>query len=169
MDPAQAVRQFTVEACQPAPDRPQPMDLDDVHFIAKMMLDELLELYATVTTPEEAKDMLHHFVQQSKHLPRTVYPDTPEGEVSLIADQADALVDMEYYLLNCACKQGINMSSVFKIVHAANMAKRDPETGVFLKREDGKVIKPKGWQAPDVDAEIARQLKDGAWKEDDTV
>jgi predicted HAD superfamily Cof-like phosphohydrolase len=165
MEPALAVRQFTVEARQPAPDRPQPMDLHDVHFIATMMLDELFELYATVTTPEVAKDMMHHFIDKGKSVPQTVYPkNTPQGEISLIADQADALVDMEYYLLNCACKQGVNLSSVFKIVHAANMAKRDPETGVFLKRDDGKIIKPVGWQPPDVDAEIARQLKDGAWQ-----
>jgi len=27
------------------------------------------------------------------------------------------------------------------------MAKRDPLTKKFLKREDGKIIKPKGWVA----------------------
>ena len=60
--------------------------------------------------------------------------------------QADALVDVYYYSLNAAAKKGVNLSSIFSIVHAANMAKRDPATGQFLKREDGKIIKPKGWQ-----------------------
>ena len=32
------------------------------------------------------------------------------------------------------------------VVHAANMAKRDPATGEFKKRADGKIIKPEGWQ-----------------------
>ena len=75
----------------------------------------------------------------------------------------DALTDAYYYMLNAACKKGVNVSSLFGIVHAANMAKRDPETGKFLKREDGKIVKPKGWQPPDVEAEIRRQLKEGAW------
>jgi predicted HAD superfamily Cof-like phosphohydrolase len=60
--------------------------------------------------------------------------------------QADALVDVYYYSLNAAAKNGFNISAVFGIVHAANMAKRDPATGKFLKREDGKIIKPSGWQ-----------------------
>ena len=52
----------------------------------------------------------------------------------------------------------MNLSSVFTMVHAANMAKRDANTGKFIKREsDGKIIKPEGWQPPNVEAEIARQ------------
>ena len=43
------------------------------------------------------------------------------------------------------------------------MAKRDPETGKFLKREDGKIIKPKGWKAPDVEGEVVRQDVEGSW------
>ena len=54
-------------------------------------------------------------------------------------------------------------SSIFSLVHAANMAKRDPETGKFLKREDGKIIKPKGWKAPDVEGEVVRQDVEGSW------
>jgi hypothetical protein len=64
----------------------------------------------------------------------------------VIAEQADALVDIYYYSLNCASKKGVNLSSIFGIVHAANMAKRDPATGQFLRRADGKIIKPEGWQ-----------------------
>eukprot|EP00961_Rhodomonas_salina_P176604 2380272-Rhodomonas_salina.2 len=92
--------------------------------------------------------------------------------------QADALIDVYYYSLNAAAKKGMNISAVFDIVHAANMAKRDPATGKFIKRDDGKIIKPDGWKvrcclfckaqlqsAPDVEAEISRQLEEGAWPE----
>ena len=61
--------------------------------------------------------------------------------------------------------KGINLSSIVGRVHAANMAKRDPETGKFLKRADGKIIKPKGWTPPNVEAEIQRQLKEGSFEE----
>jgi hypothetical protein len=33
----------------------------------------------------------------------------------------------------------------------------------FLKRADGKIIKPEGWKPPNVEAEIARQLKEGSF------
>lgn len=52
---------------------------------------------------------------------------------------------------------------MFHVVHAANMAKRDPQTGKFIKREDGKIIKPMGWVPPNVEGEIERQVKVGAW------
>lgn len=49
------------------------------------------------------------------------------------------------------------------MVHAANMAKRDPSTGQFIKRADGKIIKPEGWKAPDVEGEIIRQDVEGSF------
>jgi len=42
---AEKVREFTFEAGQPVPDKPKLMNLDEVNFITKMILDELLELY----------------------------------------------------------------------------------------------------------------------------
>ena len=48
---------------------------------------------------------------------------------------------------------------------AANMAKRNPATGKFEKRADGKIIKPPGWQAPDVEGEMARQFREGSWSQ----
>ena len=35
-----------------------------------------------------------------------------------------------------------------KEVMKTNFAKINPETGKVIKREDGKVLKPKGWEAP---------------------
>ena len=82
-------------------------------------------------------------------------------DATLISEQADAFVDVYYYMLNAAAKKGVNVSAMFDIVHGANMAKRDPSTGKFLKRDDGKIIKPAGWQPPDVKAEIVRQMTHG--------
>jgi len=166
VDQASQVREFTMGAGQPCPDRPEVMTREEVEFISKMILDEVMELMATVATPEEAKASLKSMIDKSKDIPKTTYADGATGKISQIADQVDALVDVEYYMLNAACKKGVNTSSLFGVVHAANMAKRDPASGKFLKREDGKIIKPVGWQAPDIDAEIARQMKYGAWDTD---
>ena len=96
----------------------------------------------------------------------------PKGQTkcSIAASQARPLIvewpSTDRGDLEAAAKKGVNLSALFHIVHGANMAKRDPATGQFLKREDGKIIKPAGWQPPDVKAEIVRQLADGAWVRD---
>ncbi len=79
-----------------------------------------------------------------------------------LADQADALVDLIYYILHIACKQGINLDPLFKIVHRANMAK--VAAGV-QRRADGKIMKPPDWQPPEplLAAELERQRDQGAF------
>ena len=54
----------------------------------------------------------------------------------------------------------LSVDEVFKEVHKANMAKRDPKTGVFKRREsDGKIIKPEGWVAPNIVRVVEKQLE----------
>merc|ERR1719350_1525458 len=126
------------------------MNRAEVEFITKMVLDELLELNATVMNPQEAKQGILNMLKVAKDCPQMRTTNMAE----VVAEQADALVDIWYYSLNCAAKKGVNLSSLFDIVQAANMAKKDPVTGTFLKREDGKIIKPPGWTPPDVAKEI---------------
>ena len=164
---SEMVREFTAGAGQPTPDRPQVMSEEETKFIAKMILDETMELMATIYPPEKAKETLIGFIRNSEDLPAERYGEGEEFKQ--IADQADALVDIMYYSQNCACKKGVNLSSIFKLVHGANMAKRDPETGKFLKRADGKIIKPKGWTPPDVNQEILRQLDEGSFPSNENV
>ncbi len=137
----------------------------EVDFITKMILDEVMELLATVYPPSVAKDKMRSMIHDSKDIPLESYGQaTPElNALHQAAAQADALVDVYYYSQNAACKKGMNLSSVFRLVHAANMAKRDPKTGEFIKRADGKIIKPEGWTAPDVEGEIVRQDREGSW------
>merc|ERR1711879_290926 len=154
---------FTFESGKPTPGKPQVMTEVDVQFISKMILDEMLELLATLKTSQESKAALIDLVTKAEELKKEEYSDNHEGMVQQVAAQADALVDIQYYMLNCAAKKGFNMSSIFGVVHAANMAKRNPDTGRFEKNADGKVIKPPGWKPPNVDGEVARQFAEGAW------
>ena len=139
------------------------MNTNQVKFIGKMILDELLELFSTVMEPQEAKDTLKNMLDNAKSIPKMNVNLDKNEEYKLIAEQCDAFVDIWYYSLNAACKKGVNCSKIFDIVHNANMAKRDPVTKKFLKRQDGKIIKPKGWQPPNVEKEIQRQMQEGAW------
>lgn len=94
----------------------------------------------------------------------------PTDPIDIIAEQADALVDAIYYIMNTSCKhglmitdevnsytkefkeiieilykfarlKGIDLDPIFDIVHKFNMSKRHDD-GTFHLREDGKIIKP---------------------------
>ena len=75
-----------------------------------------------------------------------------------LEDQADAYLDIIYFGLGGLVELGLEPSKLFDIVQAANMAKLW-EDGLPRRREDGKVIKPPGWLAPEpqIREEIARQ------------
>lgn len=162
MNFAERVREFAMAAGQTCPNAPRRMSRDAVRFACKMIIDELMELYGTISfTNEESRRALKDLVDKS--------PDTHVGpkadDVEACADQIDALVDVTYYATYSACLHGMNASRVFDLVHFANMSKRDPQTGTFRRREDdGKILKPKDWTPPNVRAEIVRQLTDGAWE-----
>jgi predicted HAD superfamily Cof-like phosphohydrolase len=157
---AELVREFTKESGTNVPNQPQLMSEDEVFFLIKMMLDEIMELGATVSEPHKVKFAMIKMITDSKDLPKI----TGVSKEELIGEQGDALVDSYYYSLNAAAKKGINISKIFEVVHKANMDKRDPVTGKFLKREDGKIIKPVGWKEPDITGEIKRQFQEGSFE-----
>ncbi len=148
------VRQFTEEAGQECTPEPTSMNYDEVKFLLRMCLSELQELALTVTgSVEESVDLLRQCVgtiDKSEHAKLETQDD-------VIAAQADSLVDLYYYGLNAFAKKSVDVSEIFDTVHTSNMAKRDPKTQKFLKREDGKIIKPDEWTAPDITAIIKTQ------------
>lgn len=153
------VMAFTRACDQPVAPRPTAMTVQEVDFITKMILDELLELQATVRAPAQAKAAMQKTLQEAE-----AQPLLPQNDVAnIIAEQGDAFVDIWYYSLNAACKKGVNLCSIFDKVHAANMAKIDPRTGKCNKRADGKILKPAGWTPPNVKQEIIRQTNQGGF------
>jgi len=162
---AEQVREFTEGASgQDCPDTPVRMNKDQVMFIIRMVMSEMCELACTVTETDAERDELMQQALDTRDKCNKLKA-TYKTEVDLVAAQFDALVDSWYYSLNTAAKHGANLSTIFDVVHGANMAKRDPATGKFLKREsDGKIIKPKGWKSPDVEGEVKRQMEQGSWQ-----
>lgn len=67
-----------------------------------------------------------------------------------IVEVADALCDIMYVVAGACHHFGIQLHRVWAEVQASNMAKIDPVTGKVRKRADGKVLKPEGWQPPNV-------------------
>ena len=65
-----------------------------------------------------------------------------------LVEVADALADIIYIACGTAVSYGIPLDDVFESVHASNMAKL--VDGKVIRRADGKVQKPEGWQPPDI-------------------
>ena len=63
-------------------------------------------------------------------------------------EQLDALVDILVVTMGAIRAAGWDGEAAWKEVMNTNFAKVDPTTGKVIKREDGKVLKPEGWRAP---------------------
>ena len=63
-------------------------------------------------------------------------------------EQLDALVDILVVTVGAIRAAGWDGEAAWKEVMDTNFAKIDPDTGKVRKREDGKVLKPEGWKAP---------------------
>ena len=62
----------------------------------------------------------------------------------------DALIDILVVTIGAIHSAGFDAEGAWKEVMMTNFAKVDSETGMVRKREDGKVLKPLGWKAPEL-------------------
>ena len=65
-------------------------------------------------------------------------------------EQLDALVDILVVTMGAIRAAGWDGEAAWKEVMDTNFAKIDATTGKVIKREDGKVLKPEGWRAPEL-------------------
>jgi predicted HAD superfamily Cof-like phosphohydrolase len=70
-----------------------------------------------------------------------------------LVEVADGLADLIYVALGTALEYGIDLDPVFKEVHRSNMDKIPGNL-----REDGKILKPEGWQPPDIAGVLRDQV-----------
>jgi predicted HAD superfamily Cof-like phosphohydrolase len=62
----------------------------------------------------------------------------------------DALIDILVVTTGAIHSMGADAEGAWKEVMSTNFAKIDKETGKVRKREDGKVLKPIGWEPPNL-------------------
>ena len=62
----------------------------------------------------------------------------------------DALVDILVVTMGAIRAANMDGEGAWQEVMKTNFAKIDPTTGKVRKREDGKVLKPEGWQPPNL-------------------
>jgi predicted HAD superfamily Cof-like phosphohydrolase len=131
------VRDFHKTFGHPAPDAPTVIPQDRVEARAGWLDEEAQEFRAAALPIDDRNDA-----------------------VTILAKQADAMIDGAYFNLGGLVELGIDPSPLWDIVHRANMAKLWPDGTVHRRPEDGKVIKPPGWQDPGplIRAEVERQI-----------
>ena len=69
-----------------------------------------------------------------------------------ICQTAKEIVDLIYVLIGTAVSCGIDLRPIWDEVQKSNMAKQGGG-----KRPDGKIMKPEGWQPPDIKKIIGEQ------------
>ena len=86
-----------------------------------------------------------------------LYLDLIREEVQELEDSRhpvsdlDAMIDILVVTIGAIHSMGADAEGAWNEVMRSNLAKIDPESGLVLKREDGKVLKPAGWTAPELD------------------
>ena len=68
----------------------------------------------------------------------------------------DAILDIIVVCVGMAHSAGFDVEGGWDEVIRSNMSKVDPETGKVLKREDGKVLKPATFSAPNLNPFIIK-------------
>lgn len=85
-----------------------------------------------------------------------LYADLIDEEVNELnkaetqAESLKELIDCMVVLIGYGHSMGWDLEGAWKEVWLSNMSKVDPNTGKVEKREDGKVLKPATYVAPDM-------------------
>ena len=120
------VYQFHQKFDLPRPAKPELPPRDLFQFRKEFLIEEILEL----ATAYERGD---------------------------VAEYADALVDLVYVAIGTAIVSGVPFDAVWRVVHEANMRKVRAKSAADSKRGSAHdVVKPPGWEPPDVEAVLRR-------------
>ena len=101
-----------------------------VLFVPRFPEDDRVDLRVSLIVEEVTKELLPAIARRD------------------LVETADAMVDSIYVIIGAALEFGIPIEQVWAAVQAANMAKAPG--GRVVRRHDGKILKPEGWQPPDV-------------------
>lgn len=82
---------------------------------------------------------------------------TEEGRLEALVLVADALADVLVTVNGLAISLGLPIEDIFAEVHRTNMAKVGPD-GKVVRREDGKILKPEGWEPPKIRNILLKEL-----------
>lgn len=120
-------------------------NFDDVKAFQLKYRPHLVQHAPTLMDPDRAYDRVDHLFEELKELTRAVMSRDLEG-------QADALVDLVYVAMGMAVGMGLPWQALWDEVQRANMEK----VAMSTKRDLHDVIKPAGWQPPNIKGVLQR-------------
>lgn len=138
------VREFMTAFKQEMPGAPQWPSEQTQHLRVRLEAEEFCERlrdsgYGYDVTVDS--NVAQHLVFHSER----------DGTEKSLPKSADAIIDEIYVLIGSLLAMGIDFWPLWNAVHAANMAKAG---GPVV---NGKVTKPEGWQAPDIEGLLRKQ------------
>lgn len=99
---------------------------------------------AATLLPRTVQDLRYLLIEEEYH---EYFAAAEAGDLVAIAD---ALADLAYVVIGTAVAHGLTrFGDIFDEVHRSNMSKLG-EDGKPIIRDDGKVMKPDGWEPPDI-------------------
>lgn len=118
-------------------------------FMHRMIVSELTELGESLhINPQDT------IIQYKKHI-QTNTEELAEAFRRFEGADDRFVVIMIVSLIRETCiAHRLPYEDFFQVVHLANIAKRNPATGEYNRRPDGKVIKPPGWKPPDLEESL---------------
>ena len=98
----------------------------------------------TVNTNNEEQSQLYHRLINEEYNEFIVARNQKDDVETL-----DACFDMMWVIIGYMLSKGYDVEGAWDEGAKSNLAKIDDVTGKVIKRADGKVLKPEGWQKPD--------------------
>ena len=118
------------------------------------MIERNKEFYKAVNLPEyfdiPDKPITLNPKTRSKFITYVIGELVEFGQAKDITGQADAMIDVLYFVLNIFLEMGLDPDELHKIVHKTNMAKRwdDGHYHLDIGAVPPKLLKPPGWVTP---------------------
>jgi predicted HAD superfamily Cof-like phosphohydrolase len=151
------VRRFHKVFNHPVAYSPQELSETQIFNRGSWIVEEVIELlHATAGNNEKFESMYNELLSKIQSTYQKQL-EKPYPENKLVA-QVDGFADILYFGNGGFVELGVKPDRVFSCVHKSNMKKIWPD-GKPHYNEDGKVVKPEGWQPPErfIEKEIERQ------------
>lgn len=151
------IREFMEAFGQETLDVPTKDVPEDVRLLrARLVLEEAFELAEALGV----KVSLSDDEEPQRVAPKSVRVEIDESQEVDLVETADALADIIVVTKGGALAFGVPIDDILvDEVGPSNMAKMGPDGKPIRRESDGKVLKPEGWEPPN----IRRALRKAGW------
>ena len=120
------------------------------------LIEDVEEFHEKYDLQYEEQISRHLIPEEKEFRARCMLEELQEYiEANTLEEEVDALIDLIYFALGTSYRHGFNFYDGWREVHRANLSKvRTPSKDCSKREFELDVIKPEGWEAPDLDPAI---------------